>query len=108
MVSERGRQITSLLQGLRHPEAWVRNSAASVAESWDLHLHPMVVGLAGLALLVALAGLAVAVALRRRQLAAWSKVQGGSPRPRTTRIAWLFAFGGLALAMAIELVVFSL
>jgi hypothetical protein len=68
----------------------------------------VVVGLAGLAVVVALAGLAAAVALRRRQLAASSKVQGASPRPKTTRTAWLFAFGGLALAMAIELVVFSL
>jgi hypothetical protein len=68
----------------------------------------MVVVLACLALLVALVGLAVAVALRRRQLAAWSKVDGASPRPKTTRSAWLVLFGGLGLAVAIELVVFSL
>jgi hypothetical protein len=75
---------------------------------WDSHMRPVVVVLACLALLVALVGLAVAVALRRRQLTAWNKAPSGSPRPKTTRAAWLVLFGGLGLAVAIELVVFSL
>lgn len=60
----------------------MRQSGASASESWNLPLHPVIVGLTGLALFVALAGLAVAVALRRRQLTAWSKVQDASLVPR--------------------------
>lgn len=86
----------------------MRHSVTSEAERVGLHLRPLVVVLAALALLIALAGLAAAVAARRRQLAAWSRSQGTSPRPKTTRAAWLFLFGGLGLAITVELVVFNL
>ena len=89
-------------------EPGVRHSVGSVAERDGTHLRPLVVVLAGFALLIALAGLAAAVAARRRQLAAWSRSQDASPRPKTTRAAWLFLFGGLGLAVAVELVVFNL